>query len=163
MRALEDQAERLGSAASSSSMQPLNNREELMQAEAHEPKVMVLPDPGNPSAAEQDEHNATHLPFQSWFEHCVPGKMLKLPHKRRSSDRDVSQTQTDYCFMNRNTDSELMTVLNFLDCESGCSFACAVNKGPRSLLSWFRLQRHGVCAAGRESRSERTMGVLSLR
>ena len=36
--------------------------------------------------------------------------------------------------MNRKTDSEQMTVLNFLDCESGCTFAGAIDKGPRDFF-----------------------------
>ena len=101
MRALEGQAERFGLSASSSSMQPLNIREELMQAEAHGPKVWVRPNPGSPSEAERDEHNATHLPFESWCEQCVARKMPDSPHERRSLDRDVPATHMGYSFMNR--------------------------------------------------------------
>ena len=52
MRALEDQAERLGFAASSRSVQPLNIREELTQAEARASKVWVRLDPRHPSESE---------------------------------------------------------------------------------------------------------------
>ena len=53
-----------------SSAQSMNIRAALMQAaEAHRPKVRVRPDPGNPSEAEQDEHNATDLLVRSWCEH----------------------------------------------------------------------------------------------
>ena len=45
LRALEDQAERHGPAASSSSMQSLNIRAELMRAEAHGPNVSFRSDP----------------------------------------------------------------------------------------------------------------------
>ena len=99
------------------------------------PKVRVRHDPGNQKLAEWDVHNAT-LPLRSWCEHCA-GKMPGFPHKRRSSDRDVPDTTIDYIFMNRMTDRELLTVLNFLDCESGCSFACAVDKGPGDFPSAF--------------------------
>ena len=70
---------------------------------------------GNPSEAEWDEHNAAHLPFRSWCEHYVAGKMPNLPHKRGSSDHDLPETQMDCFITNRKTGSELMTVLNFLD------------------------------------------------
>ena len=60
--------------------------------------------------------------------------MTDVSHKRRSSDHDLLETQMDYFFMNRKTDSELMTLLNILDCESGFSFACAVDKGPGDFL-----------------------------
>ena len=116
----------------------MNNRAELMHAETHGPNVGVRLDPGHPSGTEQDEHNAARLPFRSWCEHCDAGKVLGLPHKRRSSERDVSETQMDCFSTNRQTDSELMTVLNFLDCESGCTFACAVDRVPGD----FPCQRH---------------------
>ena len=61
--------------------------------------------------AERDEHKATRL----------------LPHMRRSSDLDVPATEMDDFFLYRKTDRGLMTVL---DCESGCTFACAFHKGP---------------------------------
>ena len=67
--------------------------------------------------SEWDEHTATHLTFRSRCEHCVAEKMPDWRHERRSSDRDVPETKMDDFFMNRKTDSELMTVLNFLDCE----------------------------------------------
>ena len=56
--------------------------------------------------------------------------MPGLPHTRRSADRDVPETQMDYYFVNRRTDSNLMQMFNFLDSESGCTFACAADKGP---------------------------------
>ena len=49
--------------------------------------------------------------------------MPELVHKRRSSYRDVPERQMDYFFRNRELRIELVMVLNFLDCESGCTFA----------------------------------------
>ena len=46
------------------------------------------------------------------------GVSIALLDKRRSSDRDVIETQINYYFMNRKSDSELMKVLNFLDVRS---------------------------------------------
>ena len=84
MRASEDQAERPGPSTSSSSMEPMNIRAELMHVETLGPKVRVRPDPGSPSRAERDENNATHLRFWNWCEHCVAGKVADLPRKRYS-------------------------------------------------------------------------------
>ena len=56
--------------------------------------------------------------------------MPDLPHKQRRSDRDVPETQMDHFFMNRKSDSALMTLLNFLDGVSGCTFACTVTRAP---------------------------------
>ena len=35
---------------------------------------VVLRDPGAPTTAEVELHNATHLPFRSWCPSCVSGK-----------------------------------------------------------------------------------------
>ena len=67
----------------------------------------------------------------------------------------------DYFFTNRKSDGELMTVLNFLDCDSECTFACAVDKGPGDFL--VSATRTGLeFRAGRESCSARTASMLSL-
>ena len=79
MRAPEDRAERPGPPASPISTQPMNIREEFMRAEARGPKARVRIDPGNPSDAEREENNATHLPLRCWCEHCFVGKMPGSP------------------------------------------------------------------------------------
>ena len=66
MRVQEDQAERLDRAASSSSMQLLNIREELMQGSTGSKK----------SARRRPGRNkAFHLQFWSWSSLCVDGEM----------------------------------------------------------------------------------------
>ena len=52
----------------------------VMHTETHGVKVKVRLDSGNPSDAARDDHIATHLPFRSWCEPCVVGKMPDLPH-----------------------------------------------------------------------------------
>ena len=42
----------------------------------------VLRDPGQPSAAEIEEHNVTHIPYRPWCEACNRGKAKKKPAKR---------------------------------------------------------------------------------
>ena len=74
-----------------------------------------------PSAQEIRKHNLTHLPFRSWCKHCVAGKMPDLPRKKRSSERDYPEMQLDYFFMNRRSDTELLTTLNLLHC---CDIRC---------------------------------------
>ena len=139
VRALEDRAERSGPSTSSSSTQPMHIREELTHAGTH--------GPGNPSAAERVD-SATRLPFWSWCVHCVAGKIPLLPRKRRSSDRDLPDAQMDI-FMNRKWDGELMTVLNFLDRGSGCTFACAVDQGPGDFLVSVIFKRLEFCGRKR--------------
>ena len=148
MRALENRAERHGPSTRSTSTEPMSIRTRVDACRYSCPKVRVRHDPGNPSEAERDERNATHLPFQSWCENSVAGKMRDLPHQQRSSDRDVLETQMDYFLTNRESDSELMTVLNFLDCDSGCTFACAVDTGPGDFLVSATRTGLEFCAGG---------------
>ena len=49
--------------------------------EAREPQI--LRDPGTPTPAEVEKHNATHLPFRSWCPACVEGKARDKPHRQR--------------------------------------------------------------------------------
>ena len=94
-------------------------------------------------------------------EDCVANKMLDLPSKRRSS---VRETQMGYFFTNRMTDSELMTVFNFVDCKSGCSSACAVDKGPGDCLVNAVCKGMEFCGRKRvvlRTDSERAVPVLS--
>ena len=87
-------------------------------------------DPGNPSATQQDEHTATHI-----YRFAV-GESTLSPERCRNFHTSVA-IQIVTCskrrwtfFVSRKTDSELMTVLNVLACESGCAYACAVDEGP---------------------------------
>ena len=86
LRALKDQADR-------TDMQQLNIREELMQAEAHGPKIRVRLWTGNHSEAEGDEHKATHLPFWNWCT-CSKAECEGQPHRCCSSERVM--TAEDY-------------------------------------------------------------------
>ena len=43
-------------------------------------------DPRLPSAEEIAEHELTHLPFRSWFVHCVRGRGEAHPHWRAERD-----------------------------------------------------------------------------
>ena len=87
MRVLEDHAKPTDCSASSSSMQQLIIRKELIQAEACGQKIRVRLWPGNRSEAERDELKATQLPFWSWCTCGVDGKTPGQLHKCCSSDR----------------------------------------------------------------------------
>ena len=36
-----------------------------------------------PTRREREEHEATHIPYRSWCEHCVKGRGRKRAHKRK--------------------------------------------------------------------------------
>ena len=112
MRTLEDQAKPTDYSASSSSMQQLIIRKELIQAEAYGQKIRVRLWPGNRSEAERDELKATQLPFWSWCTCGVDGKAPGQLHKCCSSDRDFPELQMDYFFKNcRSCDRMISNVL----------------------------------------------------
>ena len=43
-------------------------------------------DPGKPTRKEIEEHLPLHWPFRSWCKHCVRGRGVAFPHKRRSEE-----------------------------------------------------------------------------
>ena len=46
-----------------------------------------LPNPRTPTRQEREEHEATHLPYRSWCEHCVRGKGRRRGHRRRENEQ----------------------------------------------------------------------------
>ena len=44
--------------------------------------------PREPSRAEREEHNLTHLPYRSWCPFCVAGKAHSAPHKLSESEEN---------------------------------------------------------------------------
>ena len=47
--------------------------------------------PAGPSDAERAKHELTHLPIQTWRQHCMRGKGKEDPHRRVESGREVLQ------------------------------------------------------------------------
>ena len=55
-------------------------------------RARVRSGPGEPTKAERDRHNATHLPYQSWCKFCVKGRGRQRPFLRRlTADRCGTQ------------------------------------------------------------------------
>ena len=44
--------------------------------------------PLDPTHAEWEAHQATHLPYRSWCAHCVAGRSDNPPHRRAPADRE---------------------------------------------------------------------------
>ena len=62
------------------------------------PKVAARP--AQPTKAEIEAHEITHLPYRSWCAHCVAGKGVSSPHYRSDAgDRIGITVSLDYCFM----------------------------------------------------------------
>lgn len=82
-------------------------------------------DPGAPSKAEQEAHEATHLPFRVWCPECVKGRRDNPPHKRIShSESEVPVVLMDYCFVRREGEDETLTILLMKD------------QGSRAIRAW---------------------------
>ena len=72
------------------------------------------PSPCTPSRAEREAHEATHLPFRSWCEVCVQGRMDNPPHRRRAAEvveeHRLPEVHIDYAFLRR-ADSDVLAKL----------------------------------------------------
>ena len=75
-------------------------------SEVDEARVVKRPhDPGKPTRKELEEHLPLHWPFRSWCRHCVRGRGVASPHKRRSDeDKEFPQGRIptislDHCFL----------------------------------------------------------------
>ena len=70
------------------------------EAEGEAERARVLPDPGDPTPCQVEEHRASgHVPFRSWCRHCVEGRATGEQHRRRSGARTVCVFSFDYLFL----------------------------------------------------------------
>ena len=66
-------------------------------------KAKPLRSPMNPTKAEIEEHEITHLPYRSWCSHCVRGKAVDDQHRSQTKDTEedaIPRISIDYCFWN---------------------------------------------------------------
>ena len=62
----------------------------------------VLPDPGEPTATEVEDHRACgHVPFRSWCQECVEARGVGEPHRTRKEQRVVCVFAFDYLFIGK--------------------------------------------------------------
>ena len=78
-----------------------------MAVEAHFAKA-----PREPTAAEREEHELTHLPYRAWCRHCVRGRRKSEAHREldAESQHTVPHVSIDYCFLGQD-ESKCMPVL----------------------------------------------------
>ena len=62
----------------------MENEEEAEAEEGRKAKVMR--NPGNPTRAEIEEHELTHIPFMAWCAACVRGKAANNPHYKGAGE-----------------------------------------------------------------------------
>ena len=59
-------------------------------------------DPGAPTRAQWEAHQATHLPFRVWCPHCVAGRMGNPPRRRgQEIESAVPEVRFDCAFCRR--------------------------------------------------------------
>ena len=74
-------------------------------------KPMLLRGPGNPSQADMDLHNLTHLPYMSWCPHCVATRRPNITHVSSKQESTIPQLATDYCYLRDSVDKDVVTCL----------------------------------------------------
>ena len=62
----------------------------------------VLPDPGEPTAAEVEDHRACgHIPYRSWCSECVEARGVGEPHEKRSEQCTVCVFASCFLFISK--------------------------------------------------------------
>ena len=100
-----------GEPGSGSALAPLlenSDEEEHPGEEAR--RVKVVRDPCAPTKAEREAHEATHLPFRIWCEHCVNGRKDNPPHTRIRDEVEVPEIMFDYAYIRRDEEADTVTV-----------------------------------------------------
>ena len=76
-------------------------------------------DPGAPTRAEVEAHEATHLPFRIWCEECVAGRRDNPAHLRVPREPGgVPEVGFDYAFVRKDDEADTVTLLVMKDRDS---------------------------------------------
>ena len=61
----------------------------------------ILPDPGQPTQKQMDDHRIDHLPFRSWCPECVAGRATGEQHIARKEEKQISTFSMDYLYLTK--------------------------------------------------------------
>ena len=91
--------------------------DELVEGVAPGDRDLAMPHgmraPNEPTQAERDYHNLTHIPYAEWRRHCVRGRGKDSPHYRLEPIHDpIPNIQMDYFFVKAESDEVLATGLS---------------------------------------------------
>ena len=99
------------------------DEEEQMEAA----EVRAKRGPTEPTEAEMLKHEATHVPYRSWCQHCVRGRGRRKPHYRRDEGEGgnkAPKVSMDYFFLGgEECEASENPVFVMLDEECGSRYA----------------------------------------
>ena len=81
-------------------------------------------DPREPTKAEREEHDKTHLPFRSWCRHCVRGRGKEEACRRVGRDPEVPEIHMDFMFMGEEEGGRTLAMLVVRERSSRAVMAC---------------------------------------
>ena len=61
----------------------------------------ALPDPGQPTQQQLDDHRIDHLPFRSWCPECVAGSATGEQHQKRCESKSILTISMDYLYLTK--------------------------------------------------------------
>ena len=73
-----------------------DDEEHIMCGQYDKPPIRVAKDPGAPTEADIEEHNATHLPHRSWCPICVKARGKEDAHRAVKDKGDKAVVAMDY-------------------------------------------------------------------
>ena len=124
------------------------DEEEQEEEEAQEPITRRAPK--GPTKEEKEKHEATHLPFREWCQHCIRGRGRNKPHKKKAEEKKggntVSRISMDYFFMSKEEEKASQNpLIVMLDEEHGNRYMRAVGKkglGEGNEMDWLIKDMH---------------------
>ena len=61
----------------------------------------ILPDPGQPTQKQLEDHRVDHLPFRSWCPECVAGRATGEQHQKRTEEKRIPTFSMDYLYLTK--------------------------------------------------------------
>ena len=61
----------------------------------------ILPDPGQPTQKQLEDHRVDHLPYRSWCPECVAGRATGEQHQARVEAKTITTFSMDYLFLTK--------------------------------------------------------------
>ena len=89
----------------------------------------MVPKPREPTKAEREEHELSHIPPEDWCEFCVRTKSVACPHRSSHPDERRGELQVvamGLAFMGQQEHDELMPLLVLKEDQWGGKCSCLV-------------------------------------